>query len=87
MERRNRRHSQSSQVRWAFWQWKQARLAFFFFGPSRVLGCAPESPLSLALSAVRLRLVGGFFLGSEAEAEGTGVLFSELEEEEGKEGW
>lgn len=25
---------QSSQVRWAFWQCTQARLAFFFFGPS-----------------------------------------------------
>jgi len=27
-------YAQSSQVRWAFWQWKQARFAFFFLGPS-----------------------------------------------------
>ena len=87
VERRSGRDSQSSQVRWAFWQWKQARLAFLFFGPSRVLGWGPESPFSLALSAVRLRLAGGFFFGSEAEAEGTGVVFSEFDEEEGREGW
>lgn len=44
------------------------------------------SPLSME-SAVRLRLAGGFFLGSLAEPEGMGVLFSEFEEEEGREGW
>lgn len=30
-------NSQSSQVRCAFWQWKQARVAFFFLGPSLAL--------------------------------------------------
>ena len=61
-------------------------MAFFFFGPSRVLGCAPGSPLSFALSEVRLRFAVDFFLGSEAEPEGTGVVLPEFEEEEGKEG-
>ena len=36
-ERGEEINAQSSQVRWAFWQWKQARFAFFFFGPSRPL--------------------------------------------------
>ena len=42
--------------------------------------------MSFALSAVRLRLAEGFFLGSEAEPEGTGEVFSEFDEEEGREG-
>lgn len=71
------KHLQSSQVRCAFWQWKHARFAFFFFGPSRVLVCEPASPLSVE-SPVRLRLAVCFL----AEPGGTGVLFSELEEEE-----
>ena len=47
---------QSSQVRWAFWQCAQARLAFFFLGPSLFFrgGCEEESPLSSGVGA-RLR--------------------------------
>lgn len=68
-------HSQSSQVRWAFWQWKHARFAFFFFGPSRVrVGCDEDSALSLAVSLVRLRLHGGFFLGSREAVAGAAVI-------------
>ena len=79
--------SQSSQVRCAFWQWKQALLAFFFLGPSRVRGAgALPSALSLAPSVVRFRFAVGFLDWLAAEPEGMGVLFSEAEEEEGSEG-
>ena len=61
----SKRDVQSSQVRCAFWQLAHARLAFFFFGPSRVrVGCDEDSALSLAPSRVRFRLMGNFFLGS-----------------------
>ena len=70
--------SQSSQVRWAFWQWKHARFAFFFLGPSRVrVGCEVDSAESLAASKVRLRLNWGFLCLSDAEEE------EELESAEG----
>lgn len=61
--------SQSSQVKCAFWQWKQARLAFFFFGPSRVRdgGWEDEDSASLGSSVDRLRLHCGFFFCSRAE--------------------
>lgn len=76
---KRRQDSQSSQVRCAFWQWKHARFAFFFFGPSRVRECCEVlSALSLAAeaSAVRLRL-GSFFALSLALEEGE---FADMEE-------
>lgn len=80
-------HSQSSHVRCAFWQWKQARLAFFFFGPSLVrAGCEEDSALSLAVSPVRLRLHGGgFFLGSRDATAGSTV--AEMEEGAPEKSW
>lgn len=39
-----KRYVQSSQVKWALWQWMQALAAFFFLGPSlslRVLRMGP----------------------------------------------
>lgn len=60
--------SQSSQVKCAFWQWKQARFAFFFLGPSRVRpgGCDDEDSVSLVASVLRLRFGTGFFFCSSA---------------------
>jgi hypothetical protein len=65
-EDRRGRNRLSSQVKWAFWQWMQARFAFFFFGPVFV----GESEVT----SERLRFVvaagmEGFFLGSIEEEE------------------
>lgn len=69
---------QSSHVRCAFWQWKHARFAFFFLGPSRVRGgWEDESALSLVPSCGRLRFVPVFFFGSASGA----ALMSEVEDE------
>ena len=65
---------QSSQVRCAFWQWKQARFAFFFFGPSLDLREGALLSWSVESSAVseRLRLLalsgGDFFFCARVEA-------------------
>ena len=65
-------------MRCAFWQWKQARFAFFFLGPSRVrVVWEEDSAESLAASRVRLRLHGGFLCLSDTEEE------EELERAEG----
>ena len=68
---------QSSQVRCAFWQWKHARFAFFFFGPSLpFLVCVAESSAWSSEVSVRFRFGhgAGFFLGG-AGAEGPARAF------------